>query len=410
MKKRSISILVSAVLVIGIAFFSFHFVYGADKPTVTTVSAQPDETRSIIKGVIKATGGKEISQYGFKWGSNKSLSESKTFKSLKVDKNEFSFTLSNLKAGQTYYYQAFAVNAKGTAYGKIKSFKIPVNQAPEIAITSPTDKIELSRGTVLKIAAAASDDQRVEAMSLYINQKAQLKVKDDSISYDWDTSRAEPGSYPLTITASDGSQESSKQISVNVKAPDADNAPADTPKIVAQSNTYTPSRGVTGDPSRYPLLSKMNGIYGQFRYRNTSGGRIEVDPAWVAENIVTITLPGLNRKVQVHKAAADNFIQAFTYIKNGTATINGRQVPLLSLIRTMDGTYVTRHVMWDPSRGLSNHSWGTAIDINAADHLRYVNPGSEPNDPNLILWEKAFKPAGFSWGNSFSDSMHYELK
>lgn len=169
------------------------------------------------------------------------------------------------------------------------------------------------------------------------------------------------------------------------------------------------SRAVPTDFSKYPLVSKANGSYGQFHYRNLSGGRIEADPQWIKANIVTITLPGLNRQVQVHREAADNFIKAFTYIKNGTAVINGRQVSLLSLIRTMDGTWVTRHVNWDPSRGLSNHSWGTAIDINAANHFRYVNPGTEGSDPNLILWEKAFKPAGFSWGNSYADAMHYEL-
>jgi len=198
------------------------------------------------------------------------------------------------------------------------------------------------------------------------------------------------------------------------------NTTADNKKVVAQTNVGAPqkaanpsptvSRGVTNtNVSKYPKLSKVNGSYGQFRYRDLSGGRIEVDPQWIAANIVTITLPGLNRQVEVHRNAADNFIKAFTYIKNGTATVNGKQVSLLSLIKTMDGTWVTRHVNWNSSRGLSNHSWGTAIDINAANHFRYVNPSSEPNDPNLILWEKAFKPAGFSWGNSYSDSMHYEL-
>lgn len=162
------------------------------------------------------------------------------------------------------------------------------------------------------------------------------------------------------------------------------------------------------DPG-YPLLSKQSGSYGQFHYRDTSGGRIEIDPAWVEENIVTIVLPGLNQSVEVHKDAADNFIAAFNYIKNGTAVINGREMPLLSLIKTMDGTFVTRHVNWNPSRGLSNHSWGIAIDINAADHFCYINPASQADDPNLVLWEKAFKPAGFSWGNSYSDSMHFEL-
>lgn len=179
--------------------------------------------------------------------------------------------------------------------------------------------------------------------------------------------------------------------------------------LASQNSNTTVSRSGTTDLRKYPKLSKANGPYGQFRYRELPGGRIEVDPVWVRNNIVTIKLPGLNRNVQVHRLAADNFITAFTYIKNGTATINGRQVPLLSLIKTMDGTFVTRHVYWNPAKGLSNHSWGTAIDINASNHLRYVNPAREPNDPNLILWEKAFKPAGFSWGNSYSDSMHFEL-
>ncbi|MGE5389522.1 MAG: M15 family metallopeptidase [Deltaproteobacteria bacterium] len=162
------------------------------------------------------------------------------------------------------------------------------------------------------------------------------------------------------------------------------------------------------DPG-YPGLSKDMGIYGQFNYRDTSGGRIEIDPQWVAANIVTIVLPGLNRAVEVNREAADKFLIAFNYIKNGTAVVNGREVSLLSLIKTMDGTFVSRHVNWNPTRGLSNHSWGIAIDINAADHFCHIDPASQPDDPNLILWEKAFKPAGFSWGNSYSDSMHFEL-
>ncbi len=168
------------------------------------------------------------------------------------------------------------------------------------------------------------------------------------------------------------------------------------------------SRGEKTDMVRYPKLSKANGRFGQFRYRDLTGGRIEVDPVWVANNIVTIKLPGLNRNVQVHRLAANQFIQAFNLIKNGSAIVNGRTVSLLSLVWTMDGTYVPRHINWNPAKGLSNHSWGTAIDINAATHLRYVNSW-ERSDPNLILWEKAFGPAGFSWGNSYGDAMHYEL-
>jgi hypothetical protein len=214
-------------------------------------------------------------------------------------------------------------------------------------------------------------------------------------------------SQTSSVTAATGSDQSSAKTSETSKPAAAGSVNT----VVASSvDRQEVSRGkTTTDTSKYPLLSKVNGSFGQFRYRNLSGGRIEVDPQWVAENIVTITLPGLNQKVQVHKNAADNFITAFNYIKNGTAVVNGKEVPLLSLIKTMDGTYVTRHVNWDASRGLSNHSWGTAIDINANGHFGYVDPEKDVNDPNLILWKKAFEPAGFSWGNRYSDSMHFEL-
>ncbi len=413
MNKKLTSGLAVLTLVVFIAFFGFKSVYSADKPTVTTVSAQTNEAQGDLKGAIKESGGREISRYGFKWGTSRDLGEIKSFSNRDKKISNFSATINSLKAGNTYYYQAFAVNSKGSAYGEIKSFTIPVksNDAPDVIISSPTNKLELIRGAIVHIAATATDDQKVEAMSWYINDAAKIKASGSSISYDWDTSQVDPGEYTLMATAWDGSRTGAEKINIIVQAPVSSGPINSAPQVVKPSvNNNTPSRGDSGDKSRYPLLSKMNGTYGQFRYRDTGGGRIEVDPQWVAENIVTITLPGLNRQVQVHKNAADKFILAFTYIKNGTATINGRQVALLSLISTMDGTYVTRHVMWDSSRGLSNHSWGTAIDINADDHLRYVDPGSEPSDPNLILWQKAFQPAGFSWGNSFSDSMHFELK
>lgn len=238
--------------------------------------------------------------------------------------------------------------------GKIKNSALPVSKSDSVvSISNPADK-------------------------LIVDMEAEVKsVADQNVKVD---------KPPVTVKTS---QPVAQPINNNI------------------SNSTPVSRGQTStDINKYPKLSKVNGIFGQFHYRELSGGRIELDPQWVVDNIVTITLPGINKKVQVHKLAADNFIMAFNYINSGTVIVNGKQVSLLSLIETMDGTYVTRHVNWDPDKGLSNHSWGTAIDINARDHFRYVDSAS---DPNLILWKKAFKPAGFSWGNSYNDSMHYEL-
>lgn len=287
----------------------------------------------------------------------------------------------------------------------------PDNQLPVVNLTNPADRSSVTRGTIVTISANAADDGRVEHMGLYINGDAQTRQDGDSVTYSWDTGKATPGEYTIKATAWDGENVGEKTLVLVVAGEMpvqiAENSAATAPG--ASRGQTQAARVVITDTSKYPKLSPVRGSFGRFYYREASGGRIQVDPKWVAENIVTITLPGLNRQVQVHKNAASRFIKAFTYIKNGSVTINGRKVPLLSLIDSMDGTYVTRHVNWNPSNGLSNHSWGAAIDINASDHFRYVNPGNEPYDPNLILWEKAFKPAGFSWGNSYADAMHFEL-
>jgi hypothetical protein len=327
------------ILTVVVAFLSvliYNSAYSATEPGVNTSESTITASSATLKGVIKDTGKKKITAYGFKWGTSKELDQDKKLgTSLEADQ-AFATTISGLKPGTTYYYQAYAINAKGKSYGQIKTFTVPAKHKDIAAVTATKPSDAQNADGEKTVALAQNEAQNVVQYS-------------------------------------------------------------------------TPSRsGNTANRYKYPRLSKVNGSFGQFAYRDLSGGRIEVDPDWIANNIATITLPGLNQRVQVNKAAAPNFIHAFNLIKNGTATINGRQVPLLSLIKTMDGTFVTRHVNWNPSRGLSNHSWGTAIDINANGHFGYVDP-LNVNDPNLILWEKAFKPAGFSWGNRYSDSMHYEL-
>jgi len=306
---------------------------------------------------------------------------------METDK-QYSVSIEGLEEGHTYYYQAYAVNSKGTGYGEILSFTTPVNDAPTVSIKSPEDNIKIVQGELLTISASADDDRAVKAIELFINDTSQSRIESNELSYLWNTGDTPPGTYELRIAASDGSKAADQVVMVNIeeKPPESPvkTASNSSPASNASSGSTPASRsGESSNQSKYPLLSKVNGSYGQFPYRDTSGGRIEIDPAWLSANIVTITLPGLNRKVQVHKDAADNFITAFNYIKNGTAVINGKQVPLLSLIKTMDGTFVPRHVNWNASRGLSNHSWGTAIDINATDHFRYVDPASRTHRSQL---------------------------
>lgn len=406
----SVTIAVTAVALLLV----LKFAYASSPPLVETGDFTLNRDKATLMGTIIDSGGQDIRQYGFLWGTSPDLQEAETL-IVPASAEGFGMEISNLAEGTTYYYQAFAVNSKGTGFGEIKSLTVPENQAPVVEITSPADGTAVTQGETVAFAVTARDDQQVTSIVLEIDGSVHQEVQKASLEYQWDTSEVKPGTYEVKVTASDGQKTTEKLISLEVKAKPVPSTPVNTSVAAKPAvNTETVSRGTSSNKtpaynSNYPKLSKSNGYFGQFRYRDTYGGRIEIDPQWVKENIVTITLPGVNRQVQVHKDAAPAFIKAFTYIQNGTAVINGKTVPLLSLVKTIDGTWVPRHIGWNINRNLSNHSWGTAIDINASDHYRYVNPAKEPYDPNYILWEKAFKPAGFSWGNSYGDAMHYEL-
>jgi len=168
----------------------------------------------------------------------------------------------------------------------------------------------------------------------------------------------------------------------------------------------------TSSLKQYPLQSSLLRIdidgtsicLEPFSYRELGNGRIEIDPRWVSENIIEvdvgISLPlpggGSISKIKVHKKVASYFIKAFKIIKENN---------LLNKIKTFDGTFNPRHMNWDPSKPLSFHSWGIAIDLNASE-----NPlGGPASDANKELWEKAFKPAGFRWLGPVYDPMHFEL-
>ena len=71
-------------------------------------------------------------------------------------------------------------------------------------------------------------------------------------------------------------------------------------------------------------------------------------------------------------------------------------------IKTCEGCYWPRFKMHDPTRGLSVHSWGIAIDLNASSNL----PGT-PGDMNPAIVE-VFQRHGFYWGGNFGDPMHFQ--
>jgi hypothetical protein len=150
--------------------------------------------------------------------------------------------------------------------------------------------------------------------------------------------------------------------------------------------------------------ARIEQAFGRFPYRSHPNGRITIDGDWVSRNIVRCTLKkarnGRDHTTECHRLAKDRFEAVFEEIARSG---------LSGLIRTFDGIWVPRHTTWNPSKPLSRHSWGIAIDLNASTN-GYGN-GISPENRAL---NEIFNRFGFAWGGDWSpqskrDAMHWEL-
>ena len=96
-------------------------------PTVATLSAtNVAATSAVLHGRISNIGNSEVTARGFKFGtSSDNLTETLTSTD---NTDEFSYTLSDLEAGRTYYFRAFATNSDGTSYDEVKILMTPSGQ------------------------------------------------------------------------------------------------------------------------------------------------------------------------------------------------------------------------------------------------------------------------------------------
>lgn len=157
-------------------------------------------------------------------------------------------------------------------------------------------------------------------------------------------------------------------------------------------------------------------VFGEFkfeanpRFGNTEG--IRIDREWVRQNIVELTLPqlaqlGPNHRVthaiNVHYKVAQPLLALWA---------EWEKLGFLPHIQTWNGSWVPRlkrgHTNPKPEN-LSNHSWGTAFDINAR-----LYPLGKPVPASSPMHEMARIAAhhGFAWGGHFKkrpDGMHFEL-
>lgn len=134
-----------------------------------------------------------------------------------------------------------------------------------------------------------------------------------------------------------------------------------------------------------------------FNYIDHGDGMITIDPGWVRRNIAYADVP-IFGTVRCHRDMIPQLRAALREVVDAG---------LAGQIDTSDygGCWVPRHILFDPSRSISMHAWGLAIDFNVHTNMY----GDAPTlDPRIV---EIFRRWGFEWGGDWStpDGMHFEL-
>jgi hypothetical protein len=134
--------------------------------------------------------------------------------------------------------------------------------------------------------------------------------------------------------------------------------------------------------------------YGEFAYRPRGGDRIEIDPAWVEANIVSISVPLLGQ-VTCHREFAAQLRTVMTHLEaSGSGDVIDREAYF--------GCWNPRFVRG--RRDLSRHAWGVAADINFGNDLAATG---SPIAPAML---RAMRSAGIRSGHTWTnpDPGHFE--
>ncbi len=165
-------------------------------------------------------------------------------------------------------------------------------------------------------------------------------------------------------------------------------------------------------PKLKPITSAERArLFGRFRFESEPTANnpeaIKILGSWRREQIVRVHVPQLmtqglkrNGNVYVHRRISENFLALWQAWDD---------VDLLEEVLTWNGSFVPRFQRGSRTR-LSNHSWGTAFDINARYNRMGAHPAMRGDEGSVRELVRLANDHGFYWGGHFrrKDGMHFE--
>jgi hypothetical protein len=146
-----------------------------------------------------------------------------------------------------------------------------------------------------------------------------------------------------------------------------------------------------------PVGQVSGGVVGAMSFEILPDGFIRPDPAWVSANIVSAGVPILGT-VTCHRLLVPRLQGALADVE---------EAGLAGEIRPGDygGCYVPRFIDRDPTKPLSYHAFGLALDFNVSTNGLGTRGDLHPDIVRI------FQNWGFTWGGGWSrpDPMHFEL-
>ncbi len=166
-------------------------------------------------------------------------------------------------------------------------------------------------------------------------------------------------------------------------------------------------------PRFRPLSSSARKkLFGDFQYKHTPRAKdkdvVTIKGDWAKENIMLVEVPQLAKatngkytKMRFNKKAVPQLLAMFR---------EWERAGLLHLIKTYAGAFYPRFIRGSKTN-LSNHSWGTALDINVAWNGLGRTPALVGREGSVRELVKIANKHGFYWGGHFSrkDGMHFEV-
>ena len=163
-------------------------------------------------------------------------------------------------------------------------------------------------------------------------------------------------------------------------------------------------------PEKPKGMSAPNGLllFGKdFKYQPkplpTMPEYVDPDDAWVAQNIGTAYVPQLadikgSPEVRFNVRLIPQLEAVFSVWDS---------LGLISLVKTWDGSFVTRYIRGRNDK-LSNHSFGSAMDLNAKWNPFRSEPALVSEVGTVRPLVKSAFQLGFYWGGWYNDGMHFE--